>query len=142
MISLDEAIKHCEEKAEYLKEKAKDRPCYINSFGQAMPMTDSEASDCLECAKEHEQLAFWLKELKAYKESGVSKLITDKPLKYHGTHYLAYKWEWLMSGDNLEREIALLRDCKEAHDEAAEEARREAMKLDEADGTLKGRGYA
>lgn len=30
----------------------------------------------------------------------------------------------------------------EAEKEAQEEARREAMKLDEADGTLKGRGYA
>lgn len=39
MMTLDEAINHCEEKAR----------------------------DCSECAKEHEQLAQWLKELKQLK---------------------------------------------------------------------------
>lgn len=48
MITLDEAIKHCEEKA-----------------------------DCSECGKEHEQLAYWLKELKIYKEKDIKK----RPLK-------------------------------------------------------------
>lgn len=40
MISLDEAILHCQERAE---------------------------ADCSECAREHLQLAEWLKELKEYK---------------------------------------------------------------------------
>ena len=44
MMTLDEAIKHCEEKAE-----------------------------CSECGKEHEQLACWLKELKSYKEKDIKK---------------------------------------------------------------------
>ena len=44
-MTLDEAIKHCEEVAEEQEEK-----------------------ECLECAAEHRQLAEWLKELKAYKD--------------------------------------------------------------------------
>ena len=84
-MTLDEAIKHCEEVA---KEKR------IEANYRIPPK-----AGCLKCAEEHDQLAEWLKELKAYKEA-------------------------------------------EAEKEAREEARREAMKLDEADGTLKGRGYA
>jgi protein-disulfide isomerase len=52
MLNLDEAIKHCEEVAEE-QEKMGER---------------NYDDDCLECAKEHRQLAEWLKELKAYRE--------------------------------------------------------------------------
>ena len=45
-MTLDEAIKHCEEVAEEQEEK-----------------------ECLECAAEHRQLAEWLKELKAYRKA-------------------------------------------------------------------------
>lgn len=48
MLTLDEAIKHCEEKA---KELLKER-----------------GDDCFECAQEHMQLAMWLTELKRYRE--------------------------------------------------------------------------
>lgn len=47
-MTLDEAIKHCEEVADY--------DCYNENQ--------------LECAKDHWQLAEWLRELKLYKESG------------------------------------------------------------------------
>lgn len=53
MLSLDEAIKHCNEVAERLESK--------NGYAY----TDVT---CVECTKEHRQLAEWLKELKAYKE--------------------------------------------------------------------------
>lgn len=46
-MTLDEAIKHCEEKAKELK----------NQYG------------CLACAEEHEQLARWLRELKWRREA-------------------------------------------------------------------------
>ena len=62
-MTLDEAIKHAEEKAKELRERSdvlSETPAKI-SRGQ-------EISDCLECAEEHEQLAEWLKELKSYKE--------------------------------------------------------------------------
>ena len=53
-MTLDEAIKHCEEVAKDRNETANLTPTeygdYINS--------------CRECAKEHEQLAEWLRELR------------------------------------------------------------------------------
>ena len=65
MMNIDEAIKHCEEKAVEQAEIAK-------SNGDI---------DCLECAKEHKQLADWLKELKAYKEKPQGDLISRSALK-------------------------------------------------------------
>ena len=56
MTTLDEAIKHCEEKAKELKAKV---PYKI--FGDEWQQEDE---DCMKCAEEHEQLAEWLKELK------------------------------------------------------------------------------
>ena len=50
-MTLDEAIKHCEEVAE----EAKMTPCIKGGLVE-------------KCGQEHEQLAEWLKELKAYKE--------------------------------------------------------------------------
>ena len=57
-MTLDEAIKHCEEKAE---EKRKD---YERAVALNIP-----SDGCFECAREHEQLAEWLKELKDYREN-------------------------------------------------------------------------
>ena len=64
MLTLDEAIEHCEEKAEELERSAKlhQRPDK-NAKGSG-----KRYLSCLECAKEHRQLAEWLKELKACKE--------------------------------------------------------------------------
>ena len=53
-MTLDEAIKHCNEVAERLEGK--------NGYAY----TDAT---CEECAKEHRQLAEWLKELMALKEN-------------------------------------------------------------------------
>ena len=55
-MTLEEAIKHCEEQAFRLTE------------GIMSALNEQEAEDCRECAKEHEQLASWLKELKDYRE--------------------------------------------------------------------------
>ena len=63
MLSLDEAIKHCEEKAEELRERSD-----VLSETSTTPK-GQEISDCLECAEEHEQLAEWLKELKELREA-------------------------------------------------------------------------
>lgn len=51
-MTIDEAIKHCEEKAEQLK-------------GYAEPYRSM--GNCEKCAEEHRQLAEWLKELKVFK---------------------------------------------------------------------------
>lgn len=60
-MTLDEAIKHCEEKAEELREEAKEL-CEIN--GKLTGHNINSKFDCLECAEEHEQLAEWLKDYK------------------------------------------------------------------------------
>ena len=57
-MTIEEAIKHCEEVAEELEEEAVKGCC-----------DDTEIMDnCLECAKEHRQLAEWLRELKIHRE--------------------------------------------------------------------------
>ena len=62
-MTLDEAIRHCEEKAEELEKEAgfeTDYECY--------KMSDEERESCIVCAKEHRQLAEWLKQLETVKE--------------------------------------------------------------------------
>lgn len=59
MLSLDETIKHCEEKAE---ESRKNEPIFRYAADE------KEADKCLNCAEEHEQLAEWLKELAEYQK--------------------------------------------------------------------------
>ena len=61
MLTLDEAIKHCEEKAREQRAKAE----HFDSWGK---LSQKAIDDCLECAKEHEQLAEWLKELAEYQK--------------------------------------------------------------------------
>lgn len=57
MMSLDEAIKHCEEVAEELEEEVIKGCC-----------DDTEIMNkCYECASEHRQLAEWLRELNEIK---------------------------------------------------------------------------
>ena len=57
-MTLDEAIKHCEEKE---KEQA--------------------LNGCFTCAEEHKQLAEWLKELKRYREADIPRLQWEKIMK-------------------------------------------------------------
>lgn len=59
-MTLDEAIKHCEEVAESEEQKYKD---WKGDYSHL-----KKIDSCIECAEEHRQLAKWLKELKAYKE--------------------------------------------------------------------------
>jgi hypothetical protein len=56
-MTIDEAIKHCEEVAE--RKEASYKADLALGLG---------TNDCKECAKEHRQLAEWLKELKTYRE--------------------------------------------------------------------------
>jgi len=56
-MTIDEAIKHCKEKQKLLNEQA----C-------SEDMTEKEAADCFECAKEHLQLATWLEELQEWRK--------------------------------------------------------------------------
>ena len=59
-MTLDEAIKHCEEVAEKFDTELNLINCGISN---------ESCDNCLECAKEHRQLAEWLRELKAYRKA-------------------------------------------------------------------------
>ena len=60
-MSIDEAIVHAREVA------GRNRKQYKNCLSDR---TDIRHQTCKECAEEHEQLAEWLEELKAYREIG------------------------------------------------------------------------
>lgn len=63
MLTIDEAIKHCEEVAEAEERSAKlhQRP------DRGVKGSGKRYLSCLECAAEHRQLAEWLRELKEIK---------------------------------------------------------------------------
>lgn len=60
-MTLDEAIRHVEEKAKRLRTEAEQ----IRNIGELISNPkypyNEPVKNCLECAKEHEQLAEWLK---------------------------------------------------------------------------------
>ena len=58
MMNLDEAIKHCEEVA-----YEQDMKAGFETDNQTYTMSEAERERCKECAKEHRQLAEWLREL-------------------------------------------------------------------------------
>ena len=62
MLSIDEAIAHAREVATIQRNNEK----LNRTLGTASPYVNE---NCLKCAEEHEQLAEWLEELKAYKEN-------------------------------------------------------------------------
>ena len=59
-MTLEEAIKHCEEVAE---ENEFDAKIF------SMPGESNIREECMKCASEHRQLAEWLRKLKAYEEA-------------------------------------------------------------------------
>lgn len=77
-MTLDEAIKHCEEKAKELREQAG-----FDTDNERYRMSESEKADCIECANEHEQLAEWLKELKARREADIHNRLQWENFHYH-----------------------------------------------------------
>jgi flagellar biosynthesis chaperone FliJ len=76
-MTLDEAIKHCEEKAEELDELSKqydEASRYFRNHNKDIVSVNAKVNaqkclECFECANEHRQLAEWLRELKAYREA-------------------------------------------------------------------------
>ena len=71
-LTLDEAIVHAKE---VVREK------YNESFLCHANPDDGKLNPCIECAKEHEQLAEWLEELKSYKEAEEQGLLVRLPVK-------------------------------------------------------------
>ena len=65
-MTIDEAIAHAREVAE---EQRKDNEnCEYKAEYGCKGCTDYYSKPCIECAKEHEQLAEWLEELKNYRD--------------------------------------------------------------------------
>ena len=72
MIDLESAIKHCEEVAEAEEHKYKE---WKGDYSHL-----KKIDSCLEYAKEHRQLANWLRELQRYRfEISECKAILDNP---------------------------------------------------------------
>lgn len=65
-MTLDEAIKHCEEVAEELRNV--DMGELDTLYCGDTECIEARKNDCIECASEHKQLAEWLKELKQLRE--------------------------------------------------------------------------
>jgi hypothetical protein len=69
-MTIDEAIKHCEEVAEKQEITAKSNLIEIDKIkadGILRLYDADEYESCMKCVAEHRQLAEWLKELKAYR---------------------------------------------------------------------------
>lgn len=64
-MTLDEAIKHCEEVAEELRNV--DMGELDALYCGDTECIEARKNDCIECAREHKQLAEWLKELRVFK---------------------------------------------------------------------------
>ena len=70
-MTLEEAIKHCDEVTELNEDQAR----IYNEQGDAIA-----SFSCYECAREHRQLAEWLRELQRYRfEISECKVILDNP---------------------------------------------------------------
>ena len=78
MLTLDEAITHSRTKAKELSNKAYAE---VNKT-----MTEDEAYECNECAREHEQLAGWLEELKARREADRWIPVSEKSPDHIGVY--------------------------------------------------------
>lgn len=71
MMDLDSAIQHCEEVARQNEEDAilfSNCKKYKENLYE-IGLAENAEKKCCKCAEEHRQLAEWLKELKAYKET-------------------------------------------------------------------------
>lgn len=70
-MTIEEAIKHCEEVEEQKRKQISDTLNWgINYFdGECEVILDECDKEILKCADEHRQLAEWLKELKAYRKA-------------------------------------------------------------------------
>lgn len=89
MKTLEEAIAHCKEKAEKLRNKAKQwEICGFDKSGE-------KRDECIKCADEHEQLAVWLEELKNLRTQkrpqGEWIPVSEKLPKYNKTVLISVK---------------------------------------------------
>ena len=106
-MSIDEAIAHAREVAR----KNRDEYEFECSYFGKETVDNGEKLDCVRCAEEHEQLAEWLEELKAFQENkwtdiyikrGYNKAIDDF------SNALADDLTWLMKfGDEVYSDVGI-----------------------------------
>ena len=77
-MTIDEEIKYCEEIAQEYERHLK----VYENINEDRSLFKEEENNCKECAKEHRQLAEWLKELKSLKEKDEVKAV-----RYEGDGY-------------------------------------------------------
>ena len=77
MLSIDEAIIHAREAAEEQRELFRLCPYPSQECNGAdiCKCLKNKHDGCIKCAEEHEQLASWLEELKAYREKKCDKSV-------------------------------------------------------------------
>ena len=77
MLSIDEAIEHAREVAEEQRELFRLCPYPSQECNGAdiCKCLKNKHDGCIKCAEEHEQLAEWLEELKAYREKKCDKSV-------------------------------------------------------------------
>lgn len=86
MMSIDEAIAHA-------KNIANEQ--YMQRFLCHANPNDEKLDGCIECAKEHEQLAEWLEELKKYKQLEEQGFLLIPPCKVGDTlHWYDFLGEY------------------------------------------------
>lgn len=88
-MELNDAISHAREKAEEQKKKAERNIIETTKEGWIRVYDGKEYNDCLECAKEHEQLAEWLTELKERREADRWIPVSEKLPDEYG-NYLVF----------------------------------------------------
>ena len=84
-MTLDEAIKHAEEVAE-----EQDMKSGFETDNQTYIMSEEERKRYRECAKEHRQLAEWLKELKQLREQTTWIPVSERLPKEEGNYLVCY----------------------------------------------------
>ena len=75
-MTLDEAIKHCEEVAEEQSRLYSLCPCPCDGTKDCMSLENGKDLGCTKCAADHRQLAEWLAELKELKRNPFAVLKT------------------------------------------------------------------
>ena len=69
-MTLEEAIKHCDEVADYKDHDAELWDRSAEFWNNDVPYAIDKAKECRRCAEEHRQLADWLKLLQRILDSG------------------------------------------------------------------------
>lgn len=102
-LTLDEAIKH--------EKKVAERNYRDTEYESTDPIDDDIKTICREHAKEHEQLANWLEELKSYKEAEEQGLLVRLPDDLSRVLYqVNYRWKCTEYGE--ENDKCEIYDCK------------------------------